>query len=147
MKPPSLAPACLAATLFVLTGRADTPAAGLSANDQEILKRYDKNGDGKLDENEVTAAMDENRQAADALRGKARERLKERQQAWVKEFDKNGDGKLDAAERAAMEQAVRARLEKNPHQLKRFDTDGDGKLNDAEWAAAREKLFAGMEKP
>ncbi len=118
----------------------------MSAADAEILKRYDKNGDGKLDDSEVAAAMDENRKAADADREKNRDKLKERQQAWLKEFDKNGDGKLDASERATMEQTLRARLEKSPRMLKRFDTDGDGKLSDAEWMAAREKILGKFEK-
>ena len=162
MKLHFLASACLAATLFVLPGRAagDTaetnqvvppapaPATRLqmSAADAEILKRYDKNGDGKLDDDEVATAMDENRKSADTDRGKMRDRLKERQQVWLKEFDKDGDGKLDAAERATMEQALRSRMDKNPGMLKRFDTDGDGKLSDAEWAAAREKILASFEK-
>ncbi|HTJ79548.1 MAG TPA: EF-hand domain-containing protein [Rariglobus sp.] len=161
MKPHFLAPACLAATLFVLPVRAwadsgsgqsviaapsPAPKPALSAADAEILKRYDKNGDGKLDDAEVAAAMDENRRNADAGREQKLDRLKERQQVWLKEFDKNGDGKLDAAERATMEQTLRARLERSPRMLKRADTDGDGKLSDAEWAAVKEKILARFEK-
>jgi len=118
----------------------------MSAADAEILKRYDKNGDGKLDDDEVAAAMDANRKSAGTDREKIRDRLKERQQIWLKEFDKDGDGKLDAAECATMEQALRSRMEKNSGMLKRFDTNGDGKLSDAEWAAAREKILAPFEK-
>jgi len=160
MKTPFLAPACLAATLFVLPARAadtpadppravpaaPTPASGLSATDAEILKRYDLNHDGKLDDNEVAAAMEQNREAADAGRAKRLEQLEKRRQAWLGEFDRNGDGKLDPAERAAMERTLRVRLERRPRLLKRFDTDGDGKLNDAEWAVAREKLLGPLEK-
>ena len=161
MKPHFLALACLAATLFVLPGRASAdpvtsqPATAipppsakpvLSAADQEILKRYDKNGDGKLDDSELAAAMEENRETADANRQKKLDQLKEREKAWLKEFDKNGDGKLDAAELAVMEQTLRARLEKNPRLMKKFDADGDGKLSDAEWAVVREKLLARFEK-
>jgi len=126
MKTPFLAPACLAATLFVLPARAaDAPAGspqavpaapasatGLSATDAEILKRYDLNHDGKLDDNEVAAAMEQNREAADAGRAKRLEQLEKRRQAWLGEFDRNGDGKL----------------------------------NDAEWAVAREKLLGPLEK-
>ena len=162
MKPQFLASAGFAATLFVLPVRAADQAPGsgqvvppapapsgrshVSATDAEILKRYDKNEDGRLDDDEVAAAMDENRKSADAGREKMKDRLKERQQAWLKEFDKNGDGKLDAAEREAMERTLRARMERTPRMLQRFDTDGDGKLSDAEWAAVREKTIARFEK-
>lgn len=55
-------------------------------------------------------------------------------------FDANDDGQLDAAERAAAETAMRARLAENPRFLERADTDKDGALSDAEWAVAEEKL-------
>ncbi len=52
---------------------------------EAVLKKYDKNGDGKLDESE-RAAMH-----ADQL----------------KKYDKNGDGKLDESERAAMREDMK----------------------------------------
>lgn len=55
----------------------------------EVLKKYDKNGDGKLDESE--------RQAM-------REDLKKDR---LKKYDKNGDGKLDEQERAAMREDLK----------------------------------------
>ena len=70
----------------------------------EILKRFDKDGDGKLNEQERQAAKQ-----AMAERGgrpgqpgggdgKLREEI-------LKRFDKDGDGKLNEAERAAAKKA------------------------------------------
>jgi hypothetical protein len=66
-----------------------TPDSGEDAR-ARFMKKYDKNGDGKLDEAERTAAMQERRKEIEA-------REKER----IKKYDKNGDGKLDDDERAA----------------------------------------------
>ncbi len=48
------------------------------------VKKYDKNGDGKLDQEERAALQ------------------KDRQDEMLKKYDKNGDGKLDDSERQAM---------------------------------------------
>jgi len=48
------------------------------------VKKYDKNGDGKLDQEERAALQ------------------KDRQAEMLKKYDKNGDGKLDKEERAAL---------------------------------------------
>jgi hypothetical protein len=50
----------------------------------ELFKKYDKNGDGKLDEGERAALQ------------------KDRQEEMVKKYDKNGDGKIDDTERQAL---------------------------------------------
>jgi Ca2+-binding EF-hand superfamily protein len=50
----------------------------------ELLKKYDKNGDGKLDQEERAALQ------------------KDRQAEMMKKYDKNGDGKIDEEERKAM---------------------------------------------
>jgi Ca2+-binding EF-hand superfamily protein len=49
----------------------------------EMLKKYDKNNNGKIDEDEREAFR------------------KDREAEAIKKFDKNGDGKLDDSERAA----------------------------------------------
>ncbi|MDD4018242.1 MAG: hypothetical protein PHV28_09885 [Kiritimatiellae bacterium] len=82
----------------------------------EALKMFDKDGDGKLNDEERTAMREQMR--------KNRE----------KKFDTNGDGKLDEKERAAMQEARKA-------QVKEFDKDGDGKLSDEERKAMREALI------
>ncbi len=152
MKPSSLAPALLAATLFLIPAlhAADTaPADEMSGGSEsaamsktrqaEIMKRFDKNKDGKLDEDEKAAAKEYNREETTGRQNKAREKLG---QKALEKFDKNGDGKLDEAERAEMIKAI----ETDPRLVKRFDKDGDGKLNDAEKAAAREAFGKMREK-
>jgi len=65
-------------------------------------------------------------------------------------YDANNDGRLDeserAAVRAAMEEKMRATMEKQLARLKAVDTDNDGKIGDAEWAVAKEK-FKEMRPP
>jgi Ca2+-binding EF-hand superfamily protein len=151
MKPSSLAPALLAATLFlgpVLPAQdlatdemneATESTEGSARRQAEILKRFDKNADGKLDEDEKAAAKEYNRERVDERRNKARKELGKRA---ITRFDKDGDGKLNDAERA---EAVKA-AEKNPRALKRFDKDGDGKLSDAEKSAALEAMAKEREK-
>jgi len=53
----------------------------------KALEKYDKNANGKLDDDE-----------REAMR---KERRTENTAAALKKFDKNGDGKLDASEREA----------------------------------------------
>jgi len=82
----------------------------------EAIKAFDKDGDGKLNDQERAAMREQMR--------KNREKM----------FDTNGDGKLDDTERAAMQEARKA-------QLKEFDKDGDGKLSVEERKAMRETLM------
>ena len=140
MKVSFLFPMFLAATQFVMcAGAAETDTD--AARDAEIIKRYDTNKDGKLDEAEVAAVKEQTLMAGQEKRAERRDRVQERAGERIKEFDTNGDGKLDEAEKAAMETTVRARMEKRPLVMKRLDTDGDGKLSDAEWAAGRDKIL------
>lgn len=88
-------------------------------HNNRMMKRYDLNGDGKLDDGE-RAAMEKDRKL---FRAK-----------MLKKFDKNGDGKLDQTERLAIKEAMKS---KRAERLKRFDKDGDGRLNEEERAAAR----------
>ena len=72
----------------------------------EILKRFDKDGDGKLNDAERAAAKkahDEKggrpgQAGGGAGDGKMREEI-------IKKFDKDGDGKLNEQERAAVKKA------------------------------------------
>lgn len=169
MKRPGLSLAFLPATLFALTGlhaaevspavAATAPATsatmqtkverapeatpamrGLRA--EEILKQFDKNGDGRLDDDERALAHEamldqqEKRRAAKeaALNTEVDQSFRRR---VLEQFDKNHDGKLDDAERAearsyfeengiGQNPAVRAEL------LKRFDRNGDGRLDETE---------------
>ena len=81
-------------TLFIILGLALSRVLAQAADGEakpaappsreEIIKKYDKNGDGKLDQEERAAFM------------------KDRQAESLKKYDKNGDGKLDEAERKGM---------------------------------------------
>jgi len=96
-------------------GRGPTPGAGAGTgpfggvNPEEILKQYDKNGDGTLDETER-----ESMRAAFAARfggqGPPGEGpgggMRPGREEMLKRFDKDGDGQLDEGERAAMREAM-----------------------------------------
>lgn len=115
---------------------ATPPAGGMKKHYQELIQKYDKNGDGRLDEDEKAAAHAMMRKAGKGGEGDRRKEI-------LKRFDKDGDGYLNDAERAEAEKA-REMVERNGGErkfraliLKRFDQDGDGQLNDTERAAAQ----------
>lgn len=83
----------------------------------EMLKKFDKDGDGKLSADEAKAAREA------------------RQAEMMKKFDKNGDGELSEDERKAMYAEMKARHEEL---LAKYDADKDGKLSPDEIKAARE---------
>src|SRR4051812_3611252 len=104
----------------------------LKDNYKEYIQKYDKNGDGRLDDEEKAAAHAAMRK--EGVAGGDMERRKE----ILRRFDKDGDGRLNAAERAEAEKA-REMVERNGGEgkfrallLKRFDKDGDGMLNATE---------------
>ena len=126
---------CFIATLAILTSGAiaqDAPRGpgrggpgGRGAPTADMLKEFDKDGDGKLNDEERQAMMNARRAQGEKMRA-------ERE----KEFDKDGDGKLNDEERKAMMDANRERMEQfRKEREKQFDKDGDGKLNDEERAA------------
>ncbi len=94
---------------------------------QHMLKRWDANGDGKLNDGERKAAH---------------EGLKERREAIKDKFDANDDGKLSGEEWKALRLAFRKH--RNLHKallnhpklrakiLEKFDADGDGKITGEE---------------
>jgi Ca2+-binding EF-hand superfamily protein len=233
MKRPGLIPPSLAATLFLLLTpvaslpaqemMATTPAAKAARKADELLKRFDKNGDGRLDDDERADAKDvmmqdnldrqmarisagapggaerfraltlelfdrnkdgrldddertEAEKFAETRRDPATAGLEltrsfdrnkdgrldadERSQAeaflaelrtygtnrmrsgLLRQFDRNADGKVDDTEMAALEKTVRPRMESTPLQRRRYDANGNQKIDDAEWAVARTKIAA-----
>ena len=134
MKKPFLTFALASATLFLAGARADEPkpaaapvtAPGLNADQAALLKRYDLNHDGKLDDNELAAAHEARLKSnqAGTVDG---ERGRKIRAALLKQFDTNGDGQLDESERAEMRKFF----------LARYDKNGDGRLDDEERAAMR----------
>lgn len=112
------------------------PGAGgpMKQKHRDLVRQYDKNGDGRLDEEEKAAAH-----AAMRREGRGED---ERRKQKLKQFDKDGDGRLNEAERAEAQKAgemagKNGGGDKFREQMrKRFDQDGDGKLNETEQAAA-----------
>ena len=88
------------------------------------MKKFDKDGDGKLNEEEKAE-----------LRKKMAERGAGRKVPpfIMEKFDKDGDGKLSEDERAEARKAMEAR---RAEMIEKFDKDGDGKLNEDERKAA-----------
>jgi len=139
---------------------ADEPA-NQRPNREEMMKRFDANNDGKLDQSERTAMREA---AADRSGGPRGERTERGGRGGpggergaggpadrggpggpggadrMAQFDQDGDGKLNETERAAAATAMRANLASNPRALARVDTDGDGKVSDAEWTVAQKAL-------
>lgn len=149
MKRPGLIPPTLAATLFLLLfplvgsaaeGMKLTPAAKAAKKADELLKRFDKNGDGRLDDDERAdakeAMMQENldRQMARINAGAPGGGERFRAQALAL-FDKNKDGQLDDDERAEAQRFAEARRDPAAglgELTKRFDRNGDGRLDPEE---------------
>ncbi|BCX48468.1 hypothetical protein HAHE_23760 [Haloferula helveola] len=88
----------------------------------QILEKFDKDGDGKLNEEERKAAME-------ARKGQAEARRKE----MLEKYDKDGDGKLSEEEREAVKADMKA---KHEALLAKYDADKDGKLSAEERKAA-----------
>lgn len=118
-------------------------------NQPQVIARFDRNGDGELNEQEREAA----RRAVAQFQGSERG-------AMMSRFDEDGDGELSDSERqqmrasmmergqeivlenAATGQAGTSEILDKSQLLERFDADGDGKLNSTERAAARQASLA-----
>lgn len=152
MKRPGLTPPLASATLFMIIAALpllrgqDIATGAMSAKGtkraDEVLKRYDKNGDGKIDDDERAEAkevmmkdqIDRQMGRANALPGG----LESFRAQTLELFDKNRDGRLDEAERAAAQKfvAIRDEAAVNASQLaKQFDKNGDGTIDATEQAA------------
>ena len=92
---------------------------------EEIIKKFDKDGDGKLNDEEKAE-----------IRKKMAERSgggRKLPPFLMKKFDKDGDGELNDEEKAEARKTMEARRKE---MIEKFDKDGDGKLNDEERKAA-----------
>ena len=104
--------------------KSDMPGLDLKTRIQ-LMKQFDKDGDGRLNDEERAEAMK-------ALKDKTADLEQMRKkfaQEIIAKFDKDGDGKLSREERRAMFDEARKKREAL---IKKYDADGDGKLNDAE---------------
>jgi hypothetical protein len=81
-------------------GFGEEPAVEGKARGREaMIKRFDKNGDGKLSD-------DEKAEAQKALKGKKGEARPAKLTEAMKKFDADGDGKLSDDEKAAMKKEL-----------------------------------------
>jgi len=104
-------------------GIAAAQGVGSGGDKGAMMKKYDVNGDGKLDDSEKAA-----------LRADMKAKHADMKQKMLAKYDTNKDGKLDQAERAVMKNE-RAELA-----FKELDTDGNGSISLDEFKAG--KAFA-----
>ncbi len=121
----------------------------------EMVKRFDRNGDGQIDSAERQAARSEMRQHWGPHRGQAgfgKMRGQMRAQA-LQRFDHDHDGRLNDAEyaeaKAAREQHRAQAQARRQQMLARFDRDGDGRIGDTERDEMRAawQNFIGQQTP
>lgn len=98
MKKPALTALFSLLAALALAAQETTPAAGGDKQRaaRERIRQYDKDGDGRLSDEEKAAAKNHMRE-----QGVQPERRKQ----LLKRFDKDGDGRLNDAERAEAEKA------------------------------------------
>jgi hypothetical protein len=89
----------------------------------EVIAKFDKDGDGKINEEERAAAK------------AAREEMQAaRKKEVLEKFDKDGDGKLNDEERMAAHEGMKKKM------LEKFDKDGDGELSEEERKEMRKAM-------
>ncbi|MBL7182676.1 MAG: EF-hand domain-containing protein [Pirellulales bacterium] len=106
----------LAATTFAAPPENNDPAARKA----EMLKKFDKDGDGKLSDTEKTTLRAEMQNR----RGGGRDRKQwtpEQRDEMLKKFDTDGDGKLSQEERDTAREAMKASRTKGEKQQKKKD--------------------------
>ena len=108
----------------------------------EAMKRFDKNGDGRLDDEERAEALREMKKKGGEIQGQLR-------QFMLRRYDADGNGTLEPAERKTAFDETMKQLEENGPLVKntvlgfvhkRFDTNGDGSLDKDELGVARDEL-------
>ncbi len=109
---------------------------------EEAMKRFDKNGDGRLDDEERAEALRAMKKKGGEIEGQLR-------QFMLRRFDADGNGTLDTAERKTAFDETMKQLEENGPMVKntvlgfvhrRFDANGDGTLDKEELGIARDEL-------
>jgi Ca2+-binding EF-hand superfamily protein len=146
------------ATLFISFSGLLVGAEGammVSGRDAEILRRFDRNGDGRIDDDERADAYEamrrersERQTSGPVINAARREEFRQR---FFARFDLDHDGRIDDAERAnatrmlgetrrGQASALRDEL------MQLFDANRDGKLDDTEKAALTEFLAASQGK-
>ncbi len=100
---------------------------------KEMIKKFDKDKDGKLNESERKAMMEA---------------------MILRRFDKNKDGKLTGDAKIAADKARAERAKRREAMMKKYDTNKDGKLDEeemkkarAEWAKRRGSRGGDSDRP
>lgn len=131
MKSTWIALATMAAATFAASAQeGERPQRGPRQMPAEVVKEFDKDGDGKLSDEEAKAA----REALQSRREEARKKMLEK-------YDKDGDGQLNEEERAKMREDLEAR---HKALLEKYDANKNGRLDPDERKAA---VDAGEELP
>lgn len=102
----------------------------------DAIGRFDRDGDGELNEDERAAA-----------RAEWESRAQETRRLMMRRYDLDGDGELNEAERDAARQEVRElRQDIRDRIVPQYDLDGDGELSPAEREAAGPAFRAEFER-
>ena len=116
-------------------------------NFQELIKRFDRDGDGRLNEQERRLAQEEMRKRSPQANANRPSR-----EEIIKRFDKNGDGRLDAGELATLRREMPRPTDRPGNKpangqggnyralLERFDVNKNGRLDPPEQARMREQM-------
>ena len=125
-----------------------------------LVRRHDKDGDGKLNAEEQAAA-----DAEKARMEQQRAEWENRRKESIKRWDADGDGQLSEAEQQKMRDEMRAQYEAKRKEMdangdgqvspdemrshwqnlqKKYDADGDGKLSDEERQKMMQAESGGM---
>ncbi|WP_163994454.1 calcium-binding protein [Pyxidicoccus caerfyrddinensis] len=118
-----------------------------SARRQEVLEKYDADGDGTLSRAELAELRADLGERRDTVRPRLAQ-LRQRARNWAFwrvrwAFDEDGSGSLSAEERTALVNAMEARCERlRDERLEKFDANDDGKLDESERLAARQAVRA-----
>ena len=130
--------------------RAQAKPQAQRSNYQELIKRFDRDGDGRLNEQERQLLRQEiqKRSSQGNANRPSREEL-------IKRYDKNGDGRLDAQELATLRRQTantrdgagnrpansdRPAGNDNRGLIERFDANKNGRLDPEEQQKAREAM-------
>jgi hypothetical protein len=93
----------------------------------KMTEKFDKDGDGKLSEEEKAAA-----------KAAHKEKMAERKAKFMEKFDKDGDGDVSEEEMTAAKAAHKEKVaERKAKFMEKFDKDGDGTLSEEEKAAIK----------